>query len=72
MGHANESDGDESLSAASSASSYSLKKDDTFVVPDGGALAWFHCFSAFLLFFSGWGIINSYGKTVQYPSNGGR
>lgn len=67
MGRASESVNDKEravpsgTSVASSASSYHLKKNDTFDVPDGGALAWFHCFSAFLLFFSGWGIINSYG-----------
>ncbi|KAL8831107.1 MAG: hypothetical protein Q9191_001056 [Dirinaria sp. TL-2023a] len=67
MGRANESFNDEEsavqsgTSIASSTSSYHLKQTDTFDVPDGGVLAWFHCFSAFLLFFSGWGIINSYG-----------
>ena len=27
----------------------------------GAYIAWLHCLSAFLLFFNGWGIINSFG-----------
>lgn len=57
-------DGEKTQSlAASSSSSAITKHDDVMKVPDGGLVAWVQCFSAFLAFFSGWGIINSFGKT---------
>ena len=31
-------------------------------IPDGGFVAWLQCMGSFLLFFNGFGIINSFGK----------
>ena len=35
---------------------------DTNPEKNGGPIAWLHCLAAFLLFFNGWGMINSFGK----------
>ena len=40
----------------------SIDDTDDIKVNDGGLIAWLHCLSAFLLFFTGWGIVNSFGE----------
>ena len=51
-----------SFSASSGSIPPSLIDDtDPVRIKDGGLVAWLHCFSAFLLFFTGWGIVNSFG-----------
>ena len=39
-----------------------IDNTDQTKIKDGGMIAWLHCLSAFLLFFTGWGIVNSFGK----------
>ena len=38
-----------------------IDNTDPIKIKDGGLIAWIHCLSAFLLFFTGWGIVNSFG-----------
>lgn len=49
------------LSFTSSSPICLAKKVETARKLDGGLSAWLHCFAAFLLFFNGWGFMNSFG-----------